>query len=69
MADDGKRSEPVSFKATERMLLDLNREACKQERSLSDYLYRVIRHHLYGAIVTLDTPSVQSISSDKVHRD
>ena len=46
MADDTKRDEPVTIKLTEQVLLDLNRVAASQERSMSEYLYLVIRKHL-----------------------
>ena len=32
----------------EQMLLDLNREAIRQDRKLSDYLYLILRRHAYG---------------------
>ena len=54
MADDGKRSEVICFKGTERMLLDLHREATKDDRTLSDFLFVMVRRELYGRIPTPD---------------
>ena len=65
MADDGKKSELVSAKVTERMLLDLSRLAALDERSLSDFMYRLIRQRLYGDVARLSTDA-RSTSADKV---
>lgn len=51
--DDGKRTEMICFKATERMALDLNRVAAVSERSMSDFLYSMVRQRLYGDIERL----------------
>lgn len=51
MADDGKRSEMACTKLTERMFIDLNRAAAMDDRSLSEFLFMVIRHELYGRTV------------------
>lgn len=32
----------------EQMLLDLNRQAIREDRKLSDYLYLVLRRYAYG---------------------
>ena len=50
MADDAKRSETLCFKTTERVALDLLRAAAAEERSPSEYLYLLVRHHLYGIV-------------------
>jgi hypothetical protein len=55
MADDGKRDEVVCTKVTERMALDLTRIAALDERSVSDFLYRMIRLRLYGEAARLST--------------
>lgn len=65
MADDGKRNEMACTKVTERMALDMNRLAAIEERSLSDWLYRVIRQRIYGDVARLSTDS-RSTTSDKV---
>jgi hypothetical protein len=68
MADDGKRTEVVCFKVTERMALDLNRLAALEDRSISDFLYGSLRRRLYGDIVRLDSLRSQSTKSDDVDR-
>ena len=65
MADDGKRDEQVSAKVTERMLLDLTRLAALDDRSLSDFMFRLIRQRLYGDVARLSTDG-RSTLSDKV---
>ncbi len=67
MADDTKRDEPVTIKLTEQVLLDLNRVAASQERSMSEYLYLVIRKHLYGNMVRADGQRPQIPSSSHVN--
>ncbi len=51
MADDGKRTEMVCTKLTERVSIDLMRAAAIDDRSVSDFLFMVIRHELYGRSV------------------
>ena len=48
--DDGKRTEVICTKLSERMALDLLREAAKDDRSVSEFLYLIIRRELYGRI-------------------
>lgn len=48
MADDGKKTENVCAKVTERMALDLLRAATIDGISNSAYLYRLLRRDLYG---------------------
>lgn len=67
MADDGKRTEVISVKVTERMALDLLRLSASQDRSISDFLYGVVRQRLYGDIVKLEAIAAQTISSDHVN--
>ena len=67
MADDGKRSELICFKVTERMALDLNRLAALDDRSLSDFMFLLSRGRLYGDVARLSTDS-RSTRSDKVDR-
>jgi hypothetical protein len=66
MADDGKRTELVCVKVTERMALDLLRLSVSQERSISDFLFGALRTRLYGDIVKLETMAAQFTTSDKV---
>ena len=65
MADDNKRSEMACTKVTERMLLDMNRLAALEERSLSDWLYRALRQRIYGDVARLANTSVGRVV-DKV---
>jgi hypothetical protein len=68
MADDGKRTETLCVKVTERMALDLLRLATSQERSTSDFLYIALRQRLYGDIVRLEDALTRFTSSDKVNQ-
>lgn len=68
MADDGKRSEVICCKATERVALDLMRVAALDDRSPSEYMYLVLRQHLYGEIVRLDGRVEQHAKVNKVDR-
>lgn len=62
MADDRKRGENLCTRVTERMELDLNRLAAIEQRTLSDFLYVMLRRHLYGDITRL--PSKAAYTSD-----
>jgi len=68
MADDGKRSELICFKVTERMALDLNRLAALDDRSLSEFTLLFSRGRLHGYVARLSTDS-RSTRSDKVDRE
>lgn len=48
MSSDDKRTEVVCTKLTERMALDLLRAASAEDRSISEFLYLLIRRDLYG---------------------
>lgn len=48
VADDNKRTELVCTKVTERVALALNRQLAIEDRTMSDYLNRLIRDDLYG---------------------
>jgi hypothetical protein len=52
--DEGKRTEVVSFKVTERVERDLMKLAARDDRTLSDFIYRLVRRQLYGDIGRLD---------------
>jgi len=69
MSEEGKRTEPISFKVTERMALDLLRLSQAHDRSISDYLYGLVRRDLYGGTVKLEAISAQFTLSDKVNQD
>lgn len=68
MADDRKKSELACTKVTEQMMLDMNRLAAIEERSMSDWLFRVIRQRIYGDVARLST-DMRSTSSDKVDQE
>ncbi len=47
----------VCTKVTERMALDILRAASSEDRSVSEFLYLLVRKTLYGTIVRLgDSP-------------
>jgi hypothetical protein len=48
VADATKRTECVKVCMPEQMLLDLNRQAVREDRKLSDYLYLILRRYAYG---------------------
>ena len=43
MSDEGKRSEQVCVKMTERMYIDLGRVAALDERSMAEFIYVLLR--------------------------
>ena len=47
MADE-KRTEVICTKLTERMALDLLHAATDEDRSISEFLFLLIRKELYG---------------------
>lgn len=53
MADDGKKTEMACTKLTERMYIDANRVAAMDDRSLSEWLFMLVRRELYGRTVKL----------------
>lgn len=60
MADDGKRTEVICTKVSERMALDILRMAALDDRSVSEYVYLALRQKLYGDIVRQDAAGRQS---------
>ena len=50
VSEDGKRTEVLCAKVTEPMALDILRAAARDDRSVSDFIYRVLRAHLYGIV-------------------
>lgn len=69
MADDTKRTEVVCFKATERVALDVMRAAAHDDRSPSEWLYLLVRRHLYGHVVRDDPANSQSTGVYKVDHE
>lgn len=65
MPDDGKRTENVCAKVTERMALDLLHEASRQEVSVSNWLFRLIRRELYGTTGADRNLRSEPISDDR----
>lgn len=43
-----KKTDTVKAHVSERLFIDLNRLAAADERSLSEYIERVLRLHVYG---------------------
>jgi hypothetical protein len=60
LADDGKRSEVLCTKVTERMALDMLRLASLDDRSVSEFMFLLIRRELYGHIVKLNDDAEQT---------
>jgi hypothetical protein len=68
MADDGKRTEVICTKLSERMALALLREATREDRSISEFLYLLIRKELYGRQGEPCGTDQQSTGVNKVDR-
>lgn len=68
MADDGKRTEVICTKLSERMALALLREATKEDRSISEFVYLLIRRELYGRQGGPSDDAPQSTGVNKVDR-
>jgi hypothetical protein len=66
MADDGKRTELICVKVTERMALDLLWLASSHDRTVSDFMYVSMRDRMYGCMVRRESRAVQPTTSDKV---
>ena len=50
MADSSKRTECVKVCFEERLFIDLNREAIRQDRKLADLVYLIARKYAYGQL-------------------
>jgi hypothetical protein len=48
MADATKRTECVKVCFSERMFIDLNRRAIREDRTLSELVYLIVRDDEYG---------------------
>lgn len=55
-ARDDKRTEELKLRLTERELLDLSRLAAVDERSIAEYVVRVLRASMYGSVCTRLSP-------------
>lgn len=68
MADDGKRTEVISTKLTERMALDLLRAASSEDRTISEFVFLLIRRDLYGRHGKAGDETAQSTAVNEVDR-
>ena len=50
MAESAKRTEEIKLRLTDRELLDIARLAAVDERSLTEYIVRVLQRHMYGSL-------------------
>lgn len=66
MADDVKRDENVCFKVTEQMLIDLGRCCALADRKPSDFMFHLLRSHLYGSMVHWKAVQAQSTKGYEV---
>ena len=57
MTDDGKRSEVICTKVSERVALDLLKLCALEDRSVSDLVHLLIRRHLYGHLKSTEPDS------------
>lgn len=48
MVDDRKRENVVNLRLTDRELLDLSREAGRQDRKVAELVHYIVRVYLYG---------------------
>jgi hypothetical protein len=62
MVDDRKRENVVNVRFTDRELLDLSREAGRQDRKLAELIHFIVRAHLYG-YVCIDAPCCEGAES------
>lgn len=46
--DDRKRENVVNLRLTDRELLDLSREASRQDRKVAELVHFIVRSYLYG---------------------
>lgn len=61
---DSKRTECVKVCFEERLFIDLNREAIRQDRKLADYIYLLVRKCAYGQL-TRDPTSEEGTEGDR----
>ena len=47
---DDKRTEELKLRLTEREMLDVSRLAAVDERSISEYIVRLLRASMYGSV-------------------
>lgn len=49
---DDKRTEELKLRLTERELLDLSRLAAVDDRSVAEFVVRMLRASMYGSVAT-----------------
>jgi hypothetical protein len=49
---DDKRTEELKLRLTERELLDLSRLAAVDDRSIAEFVVRMVRASMYGSVAT-----------------
>lgn len=69
MADDRKRSNPVTVRFTDRELLDASKQAVREDRTLAEYLHFIIRRSLYGSMGVLEPDGNAGASSVEHRKD
>lgn len=48
MADDSKRVNCVKVCFSDRLFIDLGREAARQDRTVAELVHLIVRRHMYG---------------------
>lgn len=64
MANHAKRTEVICTKVDEQMALALLRQATQEDRSISEYLFLLIRSDLYGKQGRACADDTQSTNGD-----
>mgnify|MGYP007039181128 CR=1 FL=1 len=54
MADDIKRVNCVKVCFSDRLFIDLGREAARQDRTVAELVHLIVRRHMYGNYVRED---------------
>lgn len=49
---DDKRTEEIKLRLTEREMLDVSRLATVDDRSVAEYIVRLLRGAMYGSVAT-----------------
>lgn len=49
---DDKRTEEIKLRLTEREMLDVSRLAAVDDRSVAEFIVRLLRCSMYGSVVT-----------------
>ena len=62
MVDDRKRENVVNLRLTDREMLDLSRDASRQDRKVAELVHFIVRSYLYGH-VCIDAPCCEGADS------